>query len=244
MTATAAPAKPSVRAALIPVDKVLFHPHNVRHDLGDLRSLSASIRTYGVLQPVAVETYGERFRLRAGHRRTAAARLAGLARIPAVIYPEPLDDLDWLIQSVHENTHRRQLEQDERRRAIHTLRDLGCSWQGIADHFDTTATTARSWASSPADPSPDDERVAGLYEQVAAMTAEGLSAAQIADRISVTKRTVERVRGRTHTTRRLVPVARLAAAIDPFRDQPNATAADVIAAIDTLTGPTRPQVDP
>lgn len=227
-----------VRAALVAVDKIVFHPHNVRRDLGDLRPLARSIGRYGLLQPVSVEVYGDRYRLRAGHRRTAAARLAGLQRIPAVIYPLPLDDLDWLVQSVHENEQRRGLDKQERRRAVLALRDLGCSWSGIAEHFDVSEGTARQWGSRPGDPTPDQERIEGLAEKVADLTRQGRSASQIADQIGVSGRTVVRLRNGRLAGRgaSIVSVRRVRDALDQYRSRPQATAADVIAAIDAVLG--------
>lgn len=136
----------NVRVAKVPVERVAFHPHNIRRDLGDLRPLAASIKRFGVMQPIIVEDYGDTLRLRAGHRRLAAARIAGLTRIPALIHDVALDDDEWLIHSVQENVMRRGLDEEERRRAIAALRDLGCSWQGIGDAFGVHPGTAQKWA--------------------------------------------------------------------------------------------------
>lgn len=65
-----------LRVGLVKLTDIVFHPHNVCRDLGDLRSLTASIARHGVMQPVVVEEYGDHVRLRAGHRRVAA-RAAG-----------------------------------------------------------------------------------------------------------------------------------------------------------------------
>lgn len=131
--------------ALVRLDQVVFHPHNVRQDLGDLRALTASIKRHGVMQPVVVEKHAGRLRLRAGHRRTAAARLAGLARIPAVIHDEALEEDEWLIASVQENVHRQQLSKEERRRTVQALLDLGCTRTGIAEAFGVTVSAIGSW---------------------------------------------------------------------------------------------------
>ncbi|MFB7798966.1 ParB N-terminal domain-containing protein [Isoptericola sp. NPDC056134] len=74
-----------VVAGNVRLDLIQFHPHNVRVDLGDLRDLAASIKEFGVLAPVVLEQRGEMLRVRNGHRRVAAARNAGLERIPAGI---------------------------------------------------------------------------------------------------------------------------------------------------------------
>lgn len=135
----------NVRVAKVPVDKVAFHPHNVRRDLGDLRPLAASIKRFGVMQPIIVEDYGDTLRLRAGHRRLAAARIAGLTRIPALVHDEALEDDEWLIASVQENVMRRGIDEHERRDAIRALRDLDCTWDGIADAFGASSKTVQVW---------------------------------------------------------------------------------------------------
>ena len=50
-----------------------------------LRELAESIRAVGVLQPIIVRKTGERYEIIAGERRFRAARLAGLAEIPAIV---------------------------------------------------------------------------------------------------------------------------------------------------------------
>jgi ParB/RepB/Spo0J family partition protein len=134
-----------VRVGLVRVDQVRWHPHNVRHDLGDLRGLARSIHRYGLLQPVVAEEYAGLLRLRAGHRRIAAARLAGLFRVPAVIHSEALDDVAWLGQAVQENVQRRQLAATEKRRTAEALRELGCSWREIGETFGVSARTVAGW---------------------------------------------------------------------------------------------------
>lgn len=76
------------RAAVVVLDRIVFHPSNIRRNLGDLRQMTASIELHGVLQPVVLERYGDYLRVRMGHRRVTAARLAGLKKVPA-------DRRDW-----------------------------------------------------------------------------------------------------------------------------------------------------
>lgn len=68
----------------IPVDLIDVSPSNPRSDVGDVSELAASITSLGVLQPVVVRVAAEgRYELVFGHRRLAAAKLAGLKAIPA-----------------------------------------------------------------------------------------------------------------------------------------------------------------
>lgn len=66
--------------------------HYYSMDTEEMESLADSIRLKGVLQPIVVRTAaGGRYEILAGHRRTAACKLAGLDTIPALIYVN-LDD--------------------------------------------------------------------------------------------------------------------------------------------------------
>lgn len=69
--------------------------------------LRRSIEQHGVLQPITVCRRQGRFEVLYGHRRTAAARAAGLTSIPAILVPPP-DDLP--IRQLIENLHRRPVD--------------------------------------------------------------------------------------------------------------------------------------
>ena len=58
---------------------------SMRQDLApeSVEDLTRSIRQFGVLQPILVRKKDGRFEIIAGHRRCTAARLGGLAKIPA-----------------------------------------------------------------------------------------------------------------------------------------------------------------
>lgn len=140
------PAARPPKAVLVRVDDVQFHPRNVRRDLGDLRELTNSVALYGLMQPIVVEIHGDALRLRAGHRRLAAARLAGLFRIPALVHDHALAEDEWVLQALHENTMRRNLDPGERADAIRRLKHLGKSTVEIAANLGVSVGTVRSWA--------------------------------------------------------------------------------------------------
>src|SRR5262249_20116538 len=68
----------------VPLDVIDRNPYQPRKAFDDdeLASLSESIKTHGVLQPLVVRQQGERFQLVAGERRLRAAQAAGLGAVP------------------------------------------------------------------------------------------------------------------------------------------------------------------
>lgn len=65
----------------VPLQHLRFHPRNIRTNLGDITALAESIRHEGVLVPLMAEKRpGGGLQLLHGHRRWAAADLAGLRR--------------------------------------------------------------------------------------------------------------------------------------------------------------------
>jgi ParB family transcriptional regulator, chromosome partitioning protein len=70
--------------AEVSVDAIDQNPYQPRKtfDEDDLSSLSASIKTHGILQPLVVRAQGDRYQLVAGERRLRAARAAGLPAVP------------------------------------------------------------------------------------------------------------------------------------------------------------------
>ena len=84
-----------------------------------LEELAASIRSSGVVQPVLLRRADARYQLVAGERRWRAARLAGLASVPAVI--RDLSDGEALELALTENLMREDLNPLEVARAYEIL---------------------------------------------------------------------------------------------------------------------------
>ncbi|NBO91689.1 MAG: ParB/RepB/Spo0J family partition protein [Planctomycetia bacterium] len=80
------PPASSVRGevAVATIEKSPFQPRKVFDD-DEISSLSDSIRTHGILQPLVVRQVGDRYQLIAGERRLKAAEVAGLASVPVTI---------------------------------------------------------------------------------------------------------------------------------------------------------------
>ncbi len=98
----------------VSVDAIEQNPYQPRKTFDDeeLASLSASIRTHGVLQPLVVRQVGERFQLVAGERRLRAARDAGLNSVPVTVVD--FNDQQILEAALVENIQRSDLNPIEK----------------------------------------------------------------------------------------------------------------------------------
>ncbi len=113
------------RLIQLSLDLIDANPHQPREKMDplQLQELAASIKASGILQPIIVRPEaGGRFQLVAGHRRTEAARQAGLTTIPAIVRVDSTDELqaEW---ALIENIHREDLNAIERARAFRSFID-------------------------------------------------------------------------------------------------------------------------
>ena len=130
--------------AEIPIGHLRPNPQQPRHhfDQEALEELAVSIRLHGVLQPLLVsEESPGWYLLITGERRWRAAKLAGLATVPAVIR-ERIEEEQQLELALVENLQRRDLTPLEESRAFEHLRlGLGLSQQDIADRVGMDRST-------------------------------------------------------------------------------------------------------
>jgi ParB family chromosome partitioning protein len=98
----------------VPVEAIEQNPYQPRKTFDDdeLASLSASIRTHGVLQPLVVRPVGDHYQLVAGERRLRAAREAGLASVPVTVVD--FNDQQILEAALVENIQRSDLNPIEK----------------------------------------------------------------------------------------------------------------------------------
>ena len=98
----------------VPVESIERNPYQPRKafDSDELASLSASIRTHGVLQPLVVRQRGDRYQLVAGERRLRAAREAGLTSVPVNVVD--FNDQQILEAALVENIQRTDLNPIEK----------------------------------------------------------------------------------------------------------------------------------
>lgn len=116
----------------VEVDKIKPNPFQPRRDFDEtqLRSLSDSIRQYGVLQALVVTRkeiqkpdggLAVEYELVAGERRLRASKLAGLSQVPVLIRTTEDTDLMKLELAIIENIQREDLSPVDRARAFERL---------------------------------------------------------------------------------------------------------------------------
>lgn len=127
----------------VPVEFIMPGSSQPRTVFGDeeLMELAESIKKYGIIQPVILkkEQYGT-YTLIAGERRTRAAVMAGLKKVPAIIRDD--NEKDAAILSLVENVQRENLSYIEEATAYKRLMDeYGFSQQEIAKHVGKKQST-------------------------------------------------------------------------------------------------------
>lgn len=90
-TPTSASSQAGEEVTQLPIDSIAANPLQPRRIFHTERmeELAQSIRANGIIQPLVVRRHGEQYQLVAGERRWRAAKIAGLARVPAVIQDIP-----------------------------------------------------------------------------------------------------------------------------------------------------------
>lgn len=121
----------------LPLGTVIPSPDNPRTVLEDLDTLARSIQQRGVLEPIVVTARadGDGYDLVMGHRRHAAAALAGLKTIPAIVRPAGAADVadrEALIDRMVENLQRHDLAVVDEARGFARLKSLGLTQDAIA----------------------------------------------------------------------------------------------------------------
>jgi len=140
----------------VPIALIDPNPEQPRTNFDEpsLHVLAESIKSYGVLQPLVVETNGTRFRLVAGERRLRAAQLAGLGRVPAVVRPVG-PDREKLEVALVENLQRSDISALDEARAFARLCDVfGLTQEQVAQRVGRSrsgvANTMRLLQTAPA----------------------------------------------------------------------------------------------
>lgn len=126
------------------IDKVIPNPYQPRRTFSQagLEELSASIKAYGILQPISVRKIGEdKFELIAGERRLRAAKLAELKTIPVIIN-SGFTDTDSAVLAIIENLQREDLNFiEEAEGYANLIEDHGFTQQELAEKVGKNQST-------------------------------------------------------------------------------------------------------
>lgn len=122
----------------VSLDRIQPSPRNPRRSLTNVEELAASIRSYGLLQPVVLRPQNGTYEVVAGHRRLAAVKELGWTEIPAVV--REANDSDAFLLTLVENLQRSDLSAREESRALETLvRERGWSTRQVAEAIKRSA---------------------------------------------------------------------------------------------------------
>jgi ParB family transcriptional regulator, chromosome partitioning protein len=130
----------------IPVDQITPNPHQPRRQFDEaaLAELAASVKSNGLIQPIIVRRTVAGFELVAGERRLRAAKLAGLASVPAIVR-----DIDAFTQAqwaLVENIQREDLNPLDRAAAYRALIDqLGLTQNELAARLGEDRSTVANF---------------------------------------------------------------------------------------------------
>lgn len=125
------------------------HKDNPRKDLGDLRELAESIKVNGILQNLTVvPIYGElthefngQYTVVIGHRRLAAAKLAGIETVPCIV--SDMTGMQQIRTMLTENMQRTDLTVYEQAQGFQMMLDLGDTVDQIAERAGFSKSTVR-----------------------------------------------------------------------------------------------------
>lgn len=113
--------EPASAAKELLIKNIAANPYQPRCNFDEekLQELAASIKEFGVVQPVVVRKKGRSYELVAGERRLRAAGLAGLTKVPAIV--KDYDDAKMMEIALIENIQRHDLNPIEEAQGLRRL---------------------------------------------------------------------------------------------------------------------------
>lgn len=132
----------SERVQKLAVELLVPNPDQPRtiFDETALHELAASIKRYGIVQPLVVSPQGKKYTIIAGERRWRASIVAGLKTVPALVRTSK--ELEQLELALVENVQRVDLSPLEQAVSIERLhQQFNLSYQVIAQRLGKAATT-------------------------------------------------------------------------------------------------------
>lgn len=132
---------------MISTDNIEPHPDNPRKELGDISELTASVKAKGIMQNLTVIPMsdeggeGEKYRVIIGHRRLAAAKEAGMTKVPCVIAHLSLQEQIEVM--LLENMQRADLTVYEQAQGFQMMMDFGDDIATVAEKTGFSESTVR-----------------------------------------------------------------------------------------------------
>ena len=137
-----------------------------------INELANSIREIGVQQPVMVFKKGDRYELIIGQRRYLACKKADVTEIPAII-TNIRDRTHFIIKSLSENIHRRELDYRDKMQAALELQRRLKTVDAVAKFLGVTSQTVKNYFG-----------YAGVPDEIKEMVTNKKFSASVAIRIS------------------------------------------------------------
>ena len=130
------PAKKKTEEAVLELDLDMIEPNRKQprkyFDETALEELAASLKAYGMIQPIVVKKSGDYYEIIAGERRWRAAKIAGLKKVPVVI--KKWEEGEAFEAALVENLQREDLNPMEEAESYLRLQDeFGLSQEKIAE---------------------------------------------------------------------------------------------------------------
>ena len=128
--------KKKTEEAVLELDLDMIEPNRKQprkyFDETALEELAASLKAYGMIQPIVVKKNGEYYEIIAGERRWRAAKIAGLTKVPVVI--KKWEEGEAFEAALVENLQREDLNPMEEAESYHRLQEeFGLSQEKIAE---------------------------------------------------------------------------------------------------------------
>lgn len=153
-------------ARLATTDSLQPNPFQPRDntDTNDILSLTKSIQRNGLLQPISVRPFGDRYEIIAGERRWRAALSLGLAHVPVIV--RDASDEQMLELALIENIQREDLNAIDRARAYRRYcNTFGLRVEDVAERVGEDRSTVANYV-----------RLLELPNEVQEMVAKGVIA--------------------------------------------------------------------
>ena len=166
----------------------------LRFSKSGLDDLAASIKQYGILEPIIVRPVNSHFEVVVGERRYRAAQQAGLDEVPVIV--RDYDDGEVMEINLIENVQREDLSAVEKAKLCQELRqrypERYVGWDVIAGRIGVEVDTVRAWVRTLNLPEEVQEKIAAREtKRVPEGKIDYRTALDIAEKIKDPERQVE-----------------------------------------------------